>query len=306
MKKRKQHYVWRRYLNSWTDDGKVLCLRDGKIFSTDLMSLANERDFYRLKELTEEEIEFVKKIAIQHSPNILKNIHYKFLNGFTEVYTFRDNLRRNGLSDGDIEKKIDELINNLEEDYHSKIEGNSTKYIDSILKKDVHFYKTEEGRTEFLYYLCIQYMRTKKMKTNVIQATNYQNKINTENIWNVLSHIYATNVAFGINRQPEFNLLLLNNLTNVPFITGDQPVVNTFGVGKKINASVDELELYYPISPNIGLLVTKKYQNLRSSQYDISDSTLIGQYNSYIVTESQEQVYSNSEQVLVDILSKKT
>ena len=306
MKKRKQHYVWRHYLRSWVDDEKLSCLRENKIFTADLMGLANERDFYRVKELTKEENEFIKKVVIEHSPDILKGIHLNFLNGFTEVFSMRNALRRNGLADDEIERKIDELINNLEEDYHSKIEENSIKYIDAILSKDIQFFETEEGRGEFLYYLCIQFIRTKKTKANAIRATNYQTKVNTENIWNVLSHIFATNIAFFINRQPDFKLILLNNLTKIPFITSDQPVINTFAVGKNIGDPVDELELYYPISSTIGLLITKKYQNSKNNQNDISDDKQIEQYNSYIVTESHEQIYSNSEQVLQDILSKKT
>lgn len=304
MKKRKQHYVWRNYLRAWAVNDKLFCLRKGKIFFSDLMGLANERDFYRLNELSLAEIEFIKKLAIDGSPEILKRIHQNFINGFTQVYTLRNSLRQNNLSNDEIDEKIDELINNLEEDYHSKIEGSAVKYIEALIRKETHFFETEDGRIDFLYYLCNQYMRTKKMKNNVIQATNYQDKINVENIWNALKHIYATNISFSLNRQPEFKLILLNNLTQLPFITGDQPVINTFAIDKDLTAQVDELELYYPISPTTGILIRKKYKVDSSYINDINDEQEIELYNSYIIKESHEQIYSNSEETLKNILDK--
>lgn len=266
------------------------------------MGLANERDFYRLQELTQNEINFIEKVAIENSPEILKQINMNFLNGFTEIYKLRNELEKKGLNDEEIDKKVDEQINNLEEDYHSRIEGISVKYIEQILQRDISFFETEDGRPEFLYYLCNQYMRTKKMKQNVIQSTSYQTKINVDKMWNVLRHIYAINVGFNLNRQDEYRLILLNNITSLPFITGDQPVINTFAVSKNISDPVDNLELYYPVSPTIGLLITRSEEYKDKTQVDIIDVNKIDQYNSYILEESHEQIYSNSEQVLKDIL----
>lgn len=45
-KTRRQHYVWRKYLEPWTTKGKIWCRRESKIFSADLMNVAQERDFY--------------------------------------------------------------------------------------------------------------------------------------------------------------------------------------------------------------------------------------------------------------------
>jgi hypothetical protein len=58
MKKRKQHYIWRYYLNAWATDEQIFCLRENKIFKTNLMNIGNIRDFYRLKELSNQDIKF--------------------------------------------------------------------------------------------------------------------------------------------------------------------------------------------------------------------------------------------------------
>ncbi|MBK7979260.1 MAG: hypothetical protein IPK06_04455 [Ignavibacteriae bacterium] len=52
-----------------------------------------------------------------------------------------------------INKEVDEKINNLEEDYHSNIEGISTKYIDQILQKDLSFYESRRWKTRNFYII---------------------------------------------------------------------------------------------------------------------------------------------------------
>jgi hypothetical protein len=46
---RRQHYVWRAYLERWAVNGNVHCLRAGRVFCTDPGNLAVERDFHRLE-----------------------------------------------------------------------------------------------------------------------------------------------------------------------------------------------------------------------------------------------------------------
>jgi len=60
IKKRKHHYVWKYYLKPWVSDDQVVCLRDHKVFKTSLENVANSRDFYRLKEMSEADIYFLK------------------------------------------------------------------------------------------------------------------------------------------------------------------------------------------------------------------------------------------------------
>lgn len=43
MKKIHQHYVSRFYLKAWAIDNQIYWLRNGKIFRTSLMNVANEK-----------------------------------------------------------------------------------------------------------------------------------------------------------------------------------------------------------------------------------------------------------------------
>ena len=60
-KKRHHHYVWKKYLEPWTADGQIWCLMNGEIFPTNPKHIGQARDFYNLKELSDEDIAFVQK-----------------------------------------------------------------------------------------------------------------------------------------------------------------------------------------------------------------------------------------------------
>ncbi|MGC4064853.1 MAG: DUF4238 domain-containing protein [Polyangiaceae bacterium] len=64
-KKRRQHYVWRHYLEAWTTEGTLWCRREGKVFEASPQNVAHERYFYRLREMSEADLEFVRTLLIR-------------------------------------------------------------------------------------------------------------------------------------------------------------------------------------------------------------------------------------------------
>ena len=84
--------------------------------------------------------------------------------------------------------------------------------------------------------------------------------INIDKTWNVISHILATNLGYMLFIQRDkIHCILLKNTTSIPFITGDQPVINTYAIREPMKfLEKNELELYYPIKPNLSLLLTLK------------------------------------------------
>lgn len=60
MKKRKQHYVWEHYLKAWAVAGRVWCQRGETRFRPSTDNVANERDFYRLKEMSAFDLQVVE------------------------------------------------------------------------------------------------------------------------------------------------------------------------------------------------------------------------------------------------------
>ena len=57
--KRRHHHVWQRYLRPWTVGGTLYCLQDGRIFSTGTRTVAVEKDFYKLHQLTVEDVALI-------------------------------------------------------------------------------------------------------------------------------------------------------------------------------------------------------------------------------------------------------
>jgi hypothetical protein len=303
MKKRKQHYVWRHYLRAWSSDEKIFCLRNGEFFGSNLINIGNERDFYKLKELNEADIEFVKEFFIKQSTPFLEKVHLKTLEFFTLVHKKKNELEKTGKSSPALNQKFDELINNFEEDFHAEVEGNAVKYIDLILNKDVKFFKEKEDRVNFLCFLCFQYFRTKKIRSNlkkVIFSSDIPEElcISFDKICNIICHGFAYNVAYSSAMNPNIKILLVLNNSNLPFVAGDQPVINTFASGKSLKEMVDKLELYYPVSPHIAILITERKEYIDIDSLYLAESDIIQKYNSLIIEASHEQIYSNSEELL--------
>ncbi len=271
-------------------------MRKNKVFKTSLMNIAHEKYFYKLQELTLTEKDLIRKLAIDSSPQFLKPLHENFLRDFTIIFDVRTHAKANNAYTDEIEKETEKLIINLEEDYHAAIESSGQKYLQLILEKKIDFFSDQDNRNEFSYYLTTQYMRTKQIRNSVARSIGDNNKVDITKIWPILSHIFATNMGHSLASSKDYKIILLENQSKNSFITGDQPVINTFAYNKKTDAQVDDLEFYYPISPEVAILITQN-DELNPIQ-TISDINEINHYNEMIFKSSEEQIYASSEQDL--------
>jgi len=297
-KKRHHHYVWRYYLRPWSSNGKIACLREGKLFSPNLMGVGQERDFNKLKELTPDEIEFIKNLAIARSNKRLQEVHLNLLKQFTFIFQFRKFIEAMGIKDPEAFEMIETAIHNIEEDLHTDIENTAIKYLDSILREDIGFYDKDEDCMEFLLFLSVQHQRTEKIKKSVLEAVKDVKIVEFENVWNVLRHIFATNVAWVLYAERKvFRMILLKNESSIEFITGDQPVINTYysiGVNK---TPPNEFELYYPVSPKLAILISER-EELKGTQLKLLNENDVMAYNKMIVKNSHNQIYATSISIL--------
>jgi hypothetical protein len=190
------------------------------------------------------------------------------------------------------EKLFNEAVNNFEEDMHGRTESKAIPYIQSILKKDIRFFETDLGYMEFIYFLCIQYLRTNRMKCAVLKRLRHLQTVNIEKVWNILTHIFATNMAWSFYAEREsYRAILLKNQSQKELITGDQPVINTYAVGSPDTEPPKEVEFYYPVSPKLALLITKNRGDGRNEM--ILGENGVKKYNSMIVHQSHSQVYAS-------------
>ncbi len=269
---------------------------DGKIFESNLMGIGQEKDFYKLRELNYDELAFITYF-IGKSREHLQHLHKDLVSQFNNIFSLRKEISAKGIHDQKLNDMLDIAIHNFEENLHTDIEGTAAKYIRSILEEDIRFYKTDKGCREFIYFLCVQYLRTKKIRES---ATNLSNNktIDLGKISNIINHIAAVNMGWVFYAERKFfKMILLKNTTTKELITGDQPVINTYGVIGESKIPLDNIELYYPVSPKLAILISEK-EEYRDKHLRILSENDVTSYNNMIVKNSHSQVYAASRNAL--------
>jgi len=321
-KKRRQHFVFQAYLRAWTGNNKLWCVRNGdEPFNTRTENVANERDFYRIKSLNDDERKLydfilsktnpdVKKALIEHSEHYLAPIGIQqdiqmiseFFKGIENIpEEIKDEILK-------LEKLADIAINNTEEDYHCGIEGESIKWIDALKNRDLSFYyepeKTADSneRYDFLFFVCTQYFRTKAVKERWIltmKPTLNNNSwkvlnVESENISleNLSHHVlwFVKSLCFYEFIKKNSHLTLLVNDTDTPFVTSDQPIINLKADYQNLSNEASELIFYYPISPTVAITVNDEN---RDNEIKLTKQQ-VDEYNWKMITSSHENIFANN------------
>lgn len=89
----------------------------------------------------------------------------------------------------------------------------------------------------------------------------------------------------------KYNVVLLDNNSTIPYITEDQPIINTYSDYTKINKHADNLEYYYPISPNIAILITNDLKYNDNLVKNIDEDEVM-KYNQMIKASSQKFIFA--------------
>jgi hypothetical protein len=294
--KRRHHHVWQQYLRSWTTDGAIWCLQNGRIFSTGTPTIALEKDFYKLHKLTPEDIAFIKMLFADAHP-LAKRNHAHLLNRLMTPFQIAEQVKR-----PQDRAKIDQFLDdhyasNVLEDYHASIEALFIPSLKSALDGDIRFYN-DKRCIPFLYYLCTQHMRTRGIKERAIERCNADKSADLSRVWNVLIHMFAYNVGAGLFlERGRRKLVLVHNRTDVPFITGDQPVINL-----KANRLYppESLSIYYPISPQLALLLGDVDEKPMFATEGLT-AAQVSTLNGKLFEACYKQVFARSEESLWQI-----
>ena len=300
-KKHRQHYVWRRYLEAWSDGNQVWCKREGRIFRTNLINVAVQKDFYQVQDLTSSELAMVRALVVDQMHQGLKEVNEGWLTSFTAVFRLRDLIDNSGLMTAEIEGEMNVLIHNMEENLHEQLERLGLPLLRSILDEDISFYGSEQGCIDFAFFIATQYMRTAKIKRAICENLAELKAADISKIWGVMSHILATGMAWSLYvRQKEMRMVLLTTDGCSELITGDQPVINTCAEGTDAKEVPTDLELYYPVSPRLAVVITKDEELLSKGVIDL-DSERVSHYNRLISDMSESQLYAHNDQVLKSV-----
>jgi hypothetical protein len=228
MRKRRHHYVPKFYLEPWSENGQILCLRKGKIKHVGLSDVGVEKDFYAASDLTPEDIEVLRRGVIAPSNEGARAIHESLLRDFAQVAYANRLLKESPEMADEAKKVIRETVSNLDENYHEAIEHDLQYALKCMLSGSVAFFSDVPEAGSFLRAVALFSLRTKArreaMKSRVQMPLA---NASIDRIFGPMIHMLAVNVGGNLLvDRAQFRIVLVDNETAVPFITGDQPVIN--------------------------------------------------------------------------------
>lgn len=280
------HYVYRKYLRAWANKEMIFCLREKKnIFKTNIMNIGQENNFYRFTPCTDKEIELGFHYA-ENGCEKLMLLYQQINEKLIEAYN------------SDSCKKRDEIIDfakqSEEKHFNCMIEDRLNPLLELLYKEDFSFLENEINSMQFFHAIAEQYCRTKKIKENTNNMCIKLNDpdIRGDNVWFLIRHSLAFKIGLFLF-QEKYQVCLLKSRNN-NFITSDQPVINFHS---DFDGIPDELELYYPISPSLSIMVSKQEKYLDKKVITIDDEDVI-KWNDLIVKLSHSQIYSHRRELL--------
>lgn len=259
-------------------------MRAGKIWPTGTSVIAVETDFYELPELDELDLFFLEEF-------IKKNDPASHAANRQLVQLLQDPYQTAAFASKEWKVKLPQVDDFLQrntyevlENFHMEIENSFIPHLDAALKGDLSFYPNDAFT--FIRFICVQYMRTKKIKDGMKDFPFYGR------LWNILALMLSTNVGATLYLERHHRKLYLVNAGTEEFITGDQPVIN---LKSQKPALPDKLSLYYPISPKLALILGEVDEAPRQAMLTKEE---VDDLNMAIFDSSHSIVFAKSKDVL--------
>lgn len=252
---RRQHYVWRYHLTAWEVSGKVAVLRKGSNgFSTNPANVTAERDFYKLPQLSDGDVQFINAFIDQlPQTEDRKEFARGWLKGPNLARSAREFAKSRGALSPDVERAIEAFEIEADEGMMGAIERGGLPPLEKLRAGDAGFWPLDDDACiAFSHFIAVQHFRTKRMADRVSAGqlpSGHEGRLNRT--WPIFRHILAANVGCSIYVQrKEFRLRVVRSSGSARFITSDQPVMNLV---KPL--SDNDLVLYFPISPLLAVVL---------------------------------------------------
>jgi hypothetical protein len=289
---RRQHHVWRSYLEAWATDGKIYCLQGGKIFNPNIVNVAVQRDFYKLHTLTDADVQAIRLFFKDSRPEAKPVIE-----NFIFMFGWAGRLRKLLSSDPPTAAYIDKYMIAAEEDFHAQLEGNIKPIFDAIRRKDLSFYRDPDLCGQFTHFLSLQHLRTMGMREKMFAGkTERPSGFSIARCWNVIYQIAAANTGGTLlTERDKRPLILLENDTGTPFITADQPTVNLLAPPPGQMPRL--LAFYYPVSPRLAVILDEADEPTGFCPGKVSTEQ-VERLNNEIQCAAHKQVFASSRGVL--------
>ena len=198
---RRQHHVWRSYLEAWSTNRIIFCLMDGRIFLSNVSGVGVERDFHKLSALTSADIQGIRGLFEGKMHPSGKRVQENFLTAFGFPGWLLSNPPPHLAGDAEYEAQLRHQVINAEEDWHAALENRMTPVIAALRRSDASVYTDDKECLPFLHFLCLQQLRTKGVRDKVAARTNEVNGFSIVRCWNILREIFAVNAALSLYRE---------------------------------------------------------------------------------------------------------
>lgn len=281
-KTKKSHYVWRHYLRNWASDESIYCSINGnKPIKNSLDNVANKRYFYELAPFNKFEKEFLIKSIDKSLPAFIVSSLVNYIESIDQYFQ-KQNLR-------DINESNNTQIG---ENLMSDDENSFIAIFNKLTCGDIDYCTNKNNIISFYLFVLMQYFRTKRIYDDLANIE----EIRVKSIITPFRKIMSFNIANCLISTKSKTILLRNN-TSQEFITSDQPVLNTYVDYSTLNRHTDRIELYYPITPNIAILISNndKFNNCSDICLNIDE---VDYYNKKIINSSELQVYCSKANAL--------
>ncbi len=299
---KKQHYIWRRYLNPWKnnpDDKQIWTgfIQTREVKKVTLMGVGQSSFFYKFEVLTNEELDFLKSLTGTLS-EATREIAYTILAAYVIHALTNDAINSGKIEmNPNLEHELKKIEAGSFENIQSQIELMGDKLLDCSSIKDVEEL-AEEDEYEFLLFMMVQYTRTKAMKDRFVASLSERKHLQSlaEKSWPFYNIVLALQIVESMVMKKDYRFVFINNKGSIPFITGDQPIINARGNIKDEQGFAKELEFYYPLSP-LSALVIDFTPGDKFSEIDVSDD-YVKDKNELIKNEAELHLFANDEAVL--------
>ena len=285
-------------MSAWAGlKGQVECWREGRIFSTNPKNIMVRRYFYRLSTATQADVRMLDAI-VQLSRPTLHKIHRDFINTMVRIANANEIIQRVGAPTAD-KKHAQSLVIEVEEQLQSAIEAKALPILRELQELRSSFLSVDDDAMTFYHFLAHQYFRTKKMREimgDVLDDLFPGRRLGR--LRNLLCYCIANNLGgdLYVDRRNLDVVFFTNNSNEAELITGDQPVVNLLSTGG--TNPPEELILYYPVSPKIGVLVAPKRFRLQSLAIDRRRITAL---NRFVAWKASEFLVAKSRTAFAEV-----
>ena len=266
MPTRRQHYVWRHYLEAWlAPDALVASLMGDKIVRTNPANIMVQTDFYRVGILTNGDVAALGAVLLRDetSPH-LRDLHRNLIEQFRQLASLDAIAQTVPDLPSEHRSATRHAVIEAEERIHAGIERRAVPILRALRNEDAEVIHDDDASIDFFHFISHQYFRTKAVRDTVEKGLRaIVSADSAERVRHVFCHCVATNVGWTLYRdRADFELLFLRSPTPESLVTGDQPVVNLLAT--RDGTEPTELALYYPLTPSLAMILSPKSLHLRS------------------------------------------